>query len=444
MFRSLRSQLLWSYLGVLGTLVGISLISAHQYVTHSLYTEMDERLLTIADAATHNLETVKRDRTATTQRQPRSIDHDGDLDLPWQDLGNNQQQVEWFDRSGQKLGTAGKNLQDLTLIPESRIHQSNHVRSLTVAIHESQTHESPQGQHYQGPDPTGDLQGYVRVSEGTQKLEADLSRFSGGLAWGGLSALLLAGLGGCWLARRSLRPIEQSYEQLKQFTADASHELRSPLTVVKTSIDVVMNHPERIHPADAKKLRAIASATNEMTQLVDDLLLLARRDANSTASLVHQLIPLDELLEDLIDAVAIEAEAKGIQIQFTPLSPVQVHGDAKELRRLFLNLLHNAIQYTPAGGTITVVGQVQEPFTSLQSRSVVISLEDTGVGIASEQIPLVFNRFWRADQARDRREGGTGLGLAIAQAIAQGHGGSITVNSQVGVGSCFQVWLPIA
>ena len=455
MFQTLRSQLLSSYIGVLGTLAGISVISAHQFIVHSLYAEMDERLLTVADAATHNLETIKRDplreaskdRTALAQRQPRSIDNDGDLDVPWQDLSNNQQQVEWFDETGRTLGTAGKQLQNIpAFVSESRIHQADHIRSLTVAIHKSQTHQTAQEhQHYSGPDPIGALQGYVRVSEGTQKLEADLSRFSWGLAWGGLSALLLAGIGGWWLTRRSLKPIEQSYEQLKQFTADASHELRSPLTVVKTSIDVVMNHPERIHPTDAKKLRAIASATNQMTQLVEDLLLLARRDANSTLPAVQlSPIPLDKMLEDLVDAIELQVEAKGIQVDLSPLNPVQVQGDAMQLGRLFLNLLQNAIQHTSTGGKITVSGQVHDSFSNLRgTRSIIISIDDTGVGIAAEQLPLVFNRFWRADQARNHCSGGTGLGLAIAQAIAQAHGGAITVRSQLGVGSSFQVWLPI-
>lgn len=403
---------------------------------------MDDRLLTIANAATHNLETVRRDPTATNQRSPRSIDHDGDLDIPWQDLSDNQQQVEWFDRSGQRLGVAGKAIQTtLPLVTQPEIQQANHVRTATVAVGESQTKQNSLDHHPGELKPSGAVQGYIRVSEETKEVEADLSRFSWGLAWGGFSALLLAGVGGWWLTRRSLQPIEQNYEQLKQFTADASHELRSPLTVVKTSIEVMMNHPERIHSSDAKKLRAIASATNQMTQLVEDLLLLARRDANALPSISQNLIPLNELLEDVIDAVEFQAEEKSIQVQFSRLDLIQVQGDAMQLSRLFLNLLHNAIQYTSSGGKITVTGQIRD---SLSKRNIVVSIKDTGVGIAAEQLPLVFNRFWRADQARDRRSGGTGLGLAIAQAIAQAHGGVITVSSQVGIGSNFQVWLPIA
>ena len=153
MFQALRSQLLSSYIGLLGTLVGVSVISTHQFIVHSLYAEMDGRLLTVADAATHNLETIKRDslredskdRTATAQRHPRSIDNDGDLDVPWQDLSNNQQQVEWFDQTGRTLGTAGKQLQNIpAFVSESKIHQADHIRSLTVAVHKSQPHQAAQ------------------------------------------------------------------------------------------------------------------------------------------------------------------------------------------------------------------------------------------------------------------------------------------------------------
>lgn len=269
-------------------------------------------------------------------------------------------------------------------------------------------------------------------------MSEELDRLIWGLGCGGLVAVILSGVGGWWLTRQSLKPIEQSFQQLKQFTADASHELRSPLTAVKTSIEVMMNHPERIHPADVKKLKAIAQASNQMTRLVEDLLLLARIDTTSKTPVVESIsIPLDELLEDLVDLLQPQAEAKEITLKLDSSNEVFVKGNANQLKRLFANLLENALQYTLGGGSVKVV------IISLE-RFVVINIEDSGVGIESEHIPLVFHRFWRADKARNRREGGMGLGLAIAQAIAQQHKGEITLSSQVGVGSCFQVRLPVA
>lgn len=120
------------------------------------------------------------------------------------------------------------------------------------------------------------LIGYVRVSESSEEIEEELERLLWALGWGGLLAITLSSMGGWWLVKQTLQPVEQNYEQMRQFTADASHELRSPLTAIKTSIDVIRSHPERIHNADVQKIAAIAQATEQMTHLVEDLLFMAR------------------------------------------------------------------------------------------------------------------------------------------------------------------------
>lgn len=289
------------------------------------------------------------------------------------------------------------------------------------------------------------LEGYIRVSQSTEDVEIELSRLRWGLGLGGIVALLLSGVGGLWLTRQSVQPIEMSFQrlkqvnqQLKQFTADASHELRSPLTVIKTSIQVMMTHPERIHLADVEKLAAIASATGQMTHLVEDLLFLARTDTTTISlSLEWAIIPIDELLEDLFDLLLPQAEVKKVIFKLDLSEGLFVKGDPIQLKRLFSNLIENALQYMPSGKTVTV-------FLVHMNNFVFVKIEDTGIGIAPEHIPLVFDRFWRADKARKYREEGSGLGLAIASAIAQRHAGAIALNSQVGVGSCFEVRLPIA
>lgn len=237
--------------------------------------------------------------------------------------------------------------------------------------------------------------------------------------------------------RQSLQPIEQSMQQLKQFTADASHELRNPLAGIKTSVAVMQSHPERIHPADVKKLAAIASATDEMTELVADLLLLARTEGNPIkTSAADLVIPIDELLEDLVDAFALQAAAQQIEIKVALSSRAYVQDQAGQIKRLFSNLIANALQYNTNGSLITVGSRLEDDW-------VIVWVEDIGIGIAPDHLPHVFDRFWRADQARSRRQGGIGLGLAIAQTIVQSHRGKITVSSQLGVGSRFQVELPV-
>jgi signal transduction histidine kinase len=186
-----------------------------------------------------------------------------------------------------------------------------------------------------------------------------------------------------------------------------------------------------------RRKEAIASATNQMARLVEDLLLLARTDATTaTPTQAWNAIPLEELLEDAIEFLEPKAEAKDISLKFNWKTSVSVMGDAAQLIRLFSNLVENALQYTPSGGVVTLSLRQIDKFA-------IVSVEDTGIGIDPEHLPLIFDRFWRADRARSYRSEGSGLGLAIGQAIAVRHGGDITVSSQLGVGSCFKVRLPV-
>lgn len=434
MFQALHWRLLISYLSVMVAILGTFTVAVYQFVAYNLYQKTDRQMLGLADAAAHSLTKIQADRTAIYRQMPRSLDDDGDLDIPWQDLREKHQSVEWYDASRQLLGKAGKPLQDIPLAANSYISQQGQIRALTIRVYEEKQSGTKQ-----------ELQGYIRVLESIEELAEELDRLLLGLGVAGIIALSLTSVGGLWLTRQSLQPIQLSFQQLKQvnqqlkqFTADASHELRSPLTAIKTSTQVMMTHPERIHPADVDKLDAIASATGQMTRLVEDLLLLARTDATgNTPTVEWRSIPIDELLEDLVDFLSPQAQAKEITLKLDLSEEVFVKGDAAQLKRLFSNLLENALQYTPSGGTVTVSIASQDQF-------IVISVEDTGIGIVPEHIPLVFHRFWRADKARSHRTEGSGLGLAIAQAIAQRHAGEITVSSQVGVGSCFGVHLPIA
>lgn len=410
--------------------LGIFCLGMYQFFRYSLYRELDRRMLILADAATHSLPAIKTNPDNVHQEINRVFDNDGDLDIPWQDLRLPHQSVEWFDDRGKELAKTGKVFSEFPLILNFHTFQNQHARTLTVPVYVKTEDGGTK-------EKKGNLEGFVRVSESTLAVEEELDRLLWGLEWGGAIAFVLCTVGGVWLTRQSLQPIEQSFQKLKQFTADASHELRNPLTAIKSSVQLMQSHPERIHPTDWYKLEAIESATNQMSYLVEDLLFLARTDAKKTAANDEAIaVPIDEILEDLVELLTPQAEAKGIKIE-SDLSPGKfVKGNAAELRRLCANLLDNAVQYTPSGGMIKVS-------LDILVRQVVIRVEDTGIGIAPAQIPLIFDRFWRAERARSYREGGSGLGLAISKAIAQKHGGDISVISQVGVGSCFELCLPL-
>ncbi len=279
------------------------------------------------------------------------------------------------------------------------------------------------------------LAGYIRASESTKQAEAALNKLVWGLGSGGTIALIFVALGGMCLTKQAVEPIEQSFQRLKQFTANASHELRNPLTVINTAVEVMQSHPERIHPLDAKKLVAIASANEQLTCLAEDLLFLAKKDALGTPAIAHKTsVVLDKLLQEVINRLEFQAEVKAITVSSSLMADITVRGEATQLHRLFFNLLENALKYSHPGGEISLSMSTQRHLT-------IVRVEDNGMGIAPENLPFIFQRFWRSDAARSRQIKGSGLGLAISQAIAEQYQGNIEVTSQLGSGSCFLVYL---
>ena len=230
--------------------------------------------------------------------------------------------------------------------------------------------------------------------------------------------------------------LEQSFSGLRRFTADASHELKTPLTVLRADIERAMS----AGPRSNEGLVALEEALQEtarMADLVESLLTLARAD-EGRFDLHREPVALGPLVIDVAETAQILGEEAGLKVSVTPLEEATVLGDAPRLRQLFLNLVTNAVKYTSRGGRVDL---------SLVRRGdmVEFAVRDTGFGIAGADLPYVFDRFWRADRARSRisERGGVGLGLAIAQYIAHAHGGSITVASRLGRGSTFTVSIPL-
>ncbi|MEA5469324.1 sensor histidine kinase, partial [Spirulina sp. 06S082] len=213
-----------------------------------------------------------------------------------------------------------------------------------------------------------------------------------------------------------------------------SHELRGPLMAISSKLEVALKYPEGIREDDREVFSSIASATTQMTKLTEDLLLLAR--SNGQQIQMRKPIQLSQLLTHLITLYESQAQANMIAINHEIALDLTLWGDADQITRVLTNLIQNALQYTPEGGEVRVRAKAI-------SSHIHITVQDTGIGIAPEYLPKVFERFWRADAARSHDRGGSGLGLAIAQAIVQHHGGIITVTSEVNKGSCFKVQLPL-
>jgi heavy metal sensor kinase len=290
--------------------------------------------------------------------------------------------------------------------------------------------------------------------------------------------LILASAGGYWMSRRALLPVDeisraaqsithqsissrlsvpQSHDELQrlsetlndmlgrleaafnkiaQFTADASHELRTPVGLMRTTAELALRKP-RSEEEYQEALSQILKETERTSVLIEELMLLARADSGIQALNIETLDLAEALREACNEAHGL-AEAKQVDFRSEiPLAPVVVEADAHALHRLFLILIDNGVKYTPAHGQVAVSLKASDGFA-------VTEVRDTGVGIAEADLPHVFERFYRADKARSRDSGGTGLGLSIGRWIVEAHGGKIEVESTVGQGSLFRVRFPIS
>jgi len=229
--------------------------------------------------------------------------------------------------------------------------------------------------------------------------------------------------------------IETSFKSIRQFTADASHELRAPMTLIHAAADFSLRR-DRSREELQEAMGRILRESKRTAALVDDLLLIARSDSDP-AAFERNPIDLPALLNDVTAQARTLAEGKHIKIvPKIPSQSVVITGDELSIRRLFMALIDNAVKYTTENGTVWIELQIADNLADIQIR-------DTGLGISSEDLPRVFDRFWRADKVRSRDEGGTGLGLAIAKGITDRHGGTLTVESTLGQGSTFCVRLPL-
>ena len=275
--------------------------------------------------------------------------------------------------------------------------------------------------------------GYLQVTASLETINDFQRRSRLFLAVGMLITLLLISIVGWLLAGYAMRPVKRSYEQLQRFTADASHELRAPVAAILSNAQVGLLAPADDTTQPRQRLENIVTQSKYMSDLITNLLFLARHQGKLNPQDVDKtdIVELLNSLGDRYQALARESLKFELDI---PIASKEIICDRDLLQQAINNLLDNAIKYTPSGKV--------ELKLEVKPRRVFITVKDTGVGIPEADLAHIFDRFYRVDKARTRQTGGFGLGLAIARQIIQAHNGKITVESEIGKGTAFKICLP--
>jgi signal transduction histidine kinase len=432
-----RLQLTMLYAGVIGGILFIIGIVSHVTLQRAFNRIVDREL--------HLLSNVLNSKLENILKEPGKLPTQANQTIP--ELCFARQRCLFNNKNSTlyQLTQAGYHLQllDLQGQPLAAIIESPNHFPANPQLIASQTIQDQTGElfhlHLMPLRTTrGELWGYLQVGKSIQRLDEYMENLHWLLLLGIPSTILLIGGVGWVLAGLAIQPLYQSYERMQQFTADVTHELKTPLATVQAVIETALADPNATALENQQNLKSLHRQTQRLNQLVQDLLLLTQLDYQSTTVNMNQRICLNELIEDLVEELAGLAIAAKVDLSYEMhvSSLISIKGNSNQFYRLVSNLISNAIKYTSEHGKVTVVLQKT-------ANCIMIHIHDTGIGISKTDIPYLFNRFYRVQPDRSRTTGGAGLGLAIVNAIAQAHGATVQVKSQLGEGSTFTVSLPL-
>lgn len=454
LFQSTRRRLALWYTSVTAVLLLLLAVGVYFYVRNTLIDRIDDTLKHVVEVVDRSL--VIQPLAETKGRYGVNID--ASFTQNANSLEDDRIDLEWFNPQQQLLWSTFESPIDYPLHP----NRSGETVYLTGDRILRQIVQKVELEHR--------VLGYLRVSHPWFEVTKPINQLTRDLIIG-ISLLILSVGGIGWLLSGiAIQPVEVSYSSLKQFTADASHELRNPIATIQTNVQMALAYPEAEPQLQRRQLQIIERLTQKLGRLVNDLLFLARTDSGIVQQ-AWQPVPLDALLIDVIEEQRIAATQKGLFLSLHIAEPeiegetikeediFTVKGDWDYLSRLFTNLIANAIEHTDNGeseteGAIAInLSLIKLPSKPMRVRetnsqyALQIEIADNGKGIAASELPHIFDRFYRADPARSaQRElntpSGAGLGLAIAKAIVENHQGQITVASTLGQGTTFTLILP--
>lgn len=427
LFSRTRWRLAASYAIVMGLILSFCGLGIYQAIVHAHWQTLDRELEFVAGTLHDSIE--------STLKQPGRLEPETQALLPQRIeqrhvLGAVHQgdyYIRFLDRSERTIALAG-------LQPEGLPPTSAKVTWQTPCDKSGSCyHQISLPLHTQNNNSWG----YMQVGRGFRDVNQYLNNVKLVLLLGLPIAMIIVGISSWWLAGLAMQPIYQSYKQIQQFTADAAHELRTPLAATRATVESALRTPHTFNLEAQDILKTIARQNQRLTGLVADLLLLAHMERRRSP-LRSQLCCLNDIISDLIEELAALAIAAEITLssEIRAYKPLYVLGDEEQLYRLVYNLVINAIHYTLASGKVTAI-------LDCSDHHALIKIQDTGIGIAAKEQKRIFTRFYRVDSDRSRASGGAGLGLAIAQAIVQAHHGILQVQSELGKGSTFTIRLPL-
>ncbi len=456
MFQATRRRLALWYTTVTAILLLVFATGFYFYVRNTLIDRIDDTLK-------HVVEVVERSLViAPTSQGGFCVNVEASFRNNTKTVEDDHIDLEWFSPTGELLWSTFSESLNLPLhsFGKRTVHLVGNSHELLLR----QITERVEYQHK--------VLGYLRVSHPWFEFTKPIRQLIVDLSVGTIVMAIGVGVIGWLLSGLAIAPVRESYQRLKQFTADASHELRSPIAMIQTNVQVALADPDLDSATQRLHLQVVERLTRRLGRLVDDLLFLARQDSGHGKPNWEE-VHLDELLIQVMEEQSSIAKEKGVTLFLDIATPEELspelegvwgdrvfvlRGDSQQLARLFTNLLTNALQYTATGGDIEVSAKIL-PFLGAdnrvllrqgQSQILQIKVRDTGIGIPAESLPHIFERFYRVDPARRHPSQssphfsttGSGLGLAIARAIVENHQGQIQISSEVDVGTTVTVSLP--